>query len=173
MADHSEGDDKDQKVVRLRPAGLALAGPQREAPEPSVEEQIAAVERELKDVMGYARTEAIRADKGPRVPKATHRNAVRCPECDELTWRRTQHCIHCRADLAELAAERDERRREAWRGAFWLIAIASWALAPMCLYMAQHYALPPPLHRAFNWTGGAIIAINAAVLWYSSLDKRR
>lgn len=60
-----------------------------------------------------------------RVPDASHRNALACPQCDGPTWRWNPLCSHCGFDLAghawhqaqekRLAESRArERRRTRW-----------------------------------------------------------
>lgn len=40
-----------------------------------------------------------------RPPPADHPNAISCRQCDGLTWRMTDRCIHCNFDIAADAQE--------------------------------------------------------------------
>lgn len=40
-----------------------------------------------------------------RPPPADHPNAITCGQCDGLTWRMTDRCIHCNFDIAADAQE--------------------------------------------------------------------
>ena len=40
-----------------------------------------------------------------RPPPADHPNAIVCRQCDALTWRMTDRCIHCNFDIAADAQE--------------------------------------------------------------------
>jgi len=106
------------------------------------------------------------------VPDPAHRNAMRCPQCDQYTWRESPYCLHCGKDLVAHAERLADGRRERLQGIFWACAIGSWAIAPSCFYVTQHYALPPRVRTALNYIGTAIIAVNLFGFWIASMGKR-
>ena len=46
-----------------------------------------------------------------RPPPADHPNAITCGQCDGLTWRMTDRCIHCNFDIAADAQEQQRLER--------------------------------------------------------------
>ena len=166
MTDEPGNSDQERKVVRLFPgrereeSGGLERGPAFDW------EDVDAVEREIHGVLRAARKNAAVDAELLSVPDPSHRNAVRCPQCDGLTWRRTPVCRHCGADLAVLAAER--RQALLWCG-----AIASWGVALGCFYLNQHYVLPPKLHTVLNIVALSIAAGNAFAFWIASLGEKR
>ena len=46
-----------------------------------------------------------------RPPPADHQNAITCGQCDGLTWRMTDRCIHCNFDIAADAQEQQRLER--------------------------------------------------------------
>lgn len=46
-----------------------------------------------------------------RPPPADHPNAIICGQCDGLTWRMTECCIHCGFDIAADAQEQQRQER--------------------------------------------------------------
>lgn len=50
---------------------------------------------------------------GLRAPPPNHRHGVACPQCDEWTWRHSEHCVHCGFNLFEYEKQKafDEVRR--------------------------------------------------------------
>lgn len=162
------GDDEDlgQKVVQLFPdyTGDVARGLERR---PGLDwDDVDAVEREIQGVLRQARPAESAEEKDERGPAPSHRNAIRCPQCDRFTWRRTQVCMHCGADLAAYAAE----RRQA---VFWCAAIASWVIALGCFYVMQHYALTPRMHTLLNLVGLGIVGVNVFGFWLASQGEKR
>lgn len=47
---------------------------------------------------------------GPKAPPVDHPNARRCPQCHGQTWRMTQWCVHCGADLFAIDHRAQSRR---------------------------------------------------------------
>jgi hypothetical protein len=111
----------------------------------------------------------------PQGPEPGHRNAVRCPQCDQYTWRLMQHCVHCDADLVGLAAERADRRRRRWHTLAWSVLGASWFVAAGCVYAYLHYygSLPPNVRGTLFLVGGGIIAVNLFLFRIMSTDDQR
>lgn len=50
----------------------------------------------------------------PDSPPENHPNAIECPQCWKLTWRGTQHCIHCEYDIEAYLYSLDRTRRKAF-----------------------------------------------------------
>lgn len=147
-----------EKVIRLFPG---REGDVRDGLEhrPAFDWQdTAALEREIQGVLGEARPTEASAAETRSGPDARHRNAVRCPQCDRYTWRRTRYCHHCQADLPALAAE----RRRSW---MWSVAIISWGLGLLCLYALQHQALPPKIRTLLMTAVLVIAGMNALGFW--------
>lgn len=46
----------------------------------------------------------------PSLPPADHPNARQCPQCHQVTWRMTQHCLCCGVDL--FAIDHHARREQ-------------------------------------------------------------
>jgi uncharacterized protein (DUF983 family) len=165
MKDASSNDGNDGKVVTLFPDRVGAA-PREEERGPALDlEDVEAVKREIQGVLNEATRVEPAATEVPNAPDPSHRNAVRCPQCDGYTWRRTPFCRHCGADLSAYAAE----RRQAL---LWCAAIASWGVALGCFYLNQHYALPSKLHTVLNVTALSIAAANAFAFWLVSLSEK-
>lgn len=165
MSDEQGGRDSGEKVVRLFPeqSGESRGGLERGSP---FDWQDASVlEREIRGVLEEARPEAAGEVVTRPGPDPSHRNAVQCPQCDAFTWRRTQFCKHCGADLAVYAAE----RRQA---ILWCAAVASWGVACGCIYVQRHYALPHTLQLVLRFVSLGIIGINLIVFWFLSQIAR-
>ena len=161
MAQHDDT-DPNGKVIHLFPGQQRddRMGPVRE---PGFDWQDAnALEREIRGVLGDARRDE--TAEGSSAPDPSHRNAVRCPQCDRFTWKRTPLCRHCGADLAAYSAE----RRHAL---LWCVAIASWGLALGCFYLTRQYVLPPRIHAVLKAGGLAIAGANAFGFWIASQGK--
>jgi hypothetical protein len=160
------GSDEDRKVVRLFPRRNSEpdGGLERK---PALDWQdVDAVEREIRGVLHEAAVDRPPDPELPSGPDPSHRNAVRCSQCDGYTWRRTRYCRHCNADLVALAAERRQ-------GVLWAAAIASWGLGLGCFYLVQHYVLPAKI-RAVLMTAVLVIAgVNVFGFWLASLPERR
>jgi hypothetical protein len=111
----------------------------------------------------------------PQGPEPGHRNAVRCPQCDQYTWRLMQHCIHCDADLVAIAAERADRRRRRWHTLVWCALGASWFVAAGCVYAYSQYygSLPPKVRGILFLVGGGIIAVTLFLFRIMSADDQR
>lgn len=165
MKDGYSKDGNDPKVVPLFPGQVADA-PDEQAQTPALDlEDIEAVKRAIQGVMDEGRrVEPATADV-PNSPDPSHRNAIRCPQCDGYTWRRTQFCRYCGADLSAYAAE----RRHAL---LWCAAIASWGVALGCFYVMRHYALPSRLYAVLNVVGLAIVGANAFGFWIASQTQK-
>lgn len=63
-------------------------------------------------------------------PPQGHKNAVHCPECDNLTWRHSPHCVCCGYEVKEHFYQKEVainieivRRRLLWKLAFFLGAV--------------------------------------------------
>jgi len=166
MKDGYSKDGSDPKIVPLFP-GHGTDAPDEQARTPALDlEDVEAVKRAIQGVMDEARrVEPATADV-PNSPDPSHRNAIRCPQCDGYTWRHTQFCRNCGADLSAYAAE----RRQAL---LWCAAIVSWGVALGCFYLNQHYALPPKLHTVLNIMALSIAAANAFAFWLVSLGEKR
>lgn len=108
----------------------------------------------------------------PKGPEPGHRNAVRCPQCDQYTWRLMRHCIHCDADLVGLAVE---RRRRRWHTVAWSGLGASWFVAAGCVhaYIQYYGSLSPKVRGILFLVGGGIIAVNLFLFWIMSTDDQR
>src|SRR5581483_2705656 len=161
MSDEQRSGDPDEKVIQLFPEqkGEGRGGLERE---PAFDWQDAgALEREIRGVLSDARPAEAGGVETPPGPDPTHPNAVRCPQCDGYTWRRTRYCEHCHADLPALAAE----RRRSW---LWSIAIASWGFGLVCLYLVQHQPLPPKVRTVLMTAVLVIAGVNAFGFWIFS-----
>lgn len=72
---------------------------------------------------------------GLQAPSPQHRHAAICPQCDEWTWRYTEHCVHCGFNLFEyaqqIALDEAHRRRAAQRARVleWVIGLVVAGLA--------------------------------------------
>jgi len=160
-----KGDKQGPKVVRLFPARSGeQAGLERR---PAFDWQdVDAVEREIRGVLSEA------AESRPPEPEAllgpdpSHRNAVRCSQCDGYTWRRTRYCHHCNADLVALAAERRQ-------GVLWAAAIASWGIGLGCFYLVQHYALPAKIRAVLMAAVLVIAGVNVFGFWIAAVGEKR
>jgi hypothetical protein len=165
VAANDDGGIQDVKVVPLFPqqgqqtlAGLER-GPTFDWQDPN------ALEREIQEVLRGAQPERATEAQSSHEPDPSHRNAVRCPQCDCFTWRRTRVCRNCGADLAAFASE----RRSA---VLWCAAIASWGIALSCFYLIQHYALGPRIHGVLNMVGFGIVATNVFGFWIASQREK-
>ena len=100
---------------------------------------------------------------------------MRCPQCEQYTWRLTQHCIHCGADLVAYAEERVYRRRRRWNIIGRCIIVGSWFVAVGCFYGYNHYfrVLPPKVRGVMMLTGLGIVGVNLFLAWMTSEDNRR
>lgn len=163
--DEDEGDSQPgPKVVRLFP-GRSVESPSG-LERPAFDWQdVDAVERELRGVIREAVESKPPDAEIPSGPDPSHRNAVRCSQCDGYTWRRTRYCQHCNADLVALAAERRQ-------GLLWAAAIASWGLGLGCFYLVQHYTLGPRIHAVLNMVGFGIVAANVFGFWIASQGEK-
>ncbi|WP_029921963.1 hypothetical protein [Nevskia soli] len=165
MSDEQGDRDPGEKVVRLFPqqTGRGRDGLERG---PALDWQDAdALEREIQGVLGEARPAVGEAEARPG-PDPAHRNAVRCPQCDRYTWRRTRYCQQCNADLPALAAE----RRRSW---LWSIAIVSWGLGLGCIYLVQNYFLPAKARAALLAVVLIIAGFNVFGFWLATQYKAR
>ncbi|UCV13776.1 hypothetical protein [Quatrionicoccus australiensis] len=80
---------------------------------------------------------------GGNRPPAGHHNARVCPQCDELTWRMTQHCIACGVDLFAIDAE-ERRERQKWRRLKFVAFFGIIGFAPVSMqsYLPDNIKLP-------------------------------
>lgn len=80
---------------------------------------------------------------GGNRPPAGHHNARECPQCDELTWRMTQHCIACGVDLFAIDAE-ERRERQKWRRLKFIAFFGFIGLVPISVqnYLPELIKLP-------------------------------
>lgn len=157
MSDEQGGRDPGDKVVRLFPEQTGEGTPGLERGPVLDWQDAGALEREIRGVLGEARPAGGEAETRAG-PDPEHRNAVRCPQCDRYTWRRTRYCHHCHADLPALSAE----RRRSW---LWCAAIMSWGLGLACLYFVQHQPLPPKLRTLLMTAVLVIAGVNALGFW--------
>jgi len=173
----TEQDGKDSKIVRLFPAkgGRAPDDPPRgEILDPGTADP-QAIEKTIAGLLDEAGPAPQQQSEGPLVPEPGHRNAVQCPQCDQYTWRMTQHCVHCGADLLAFAEKRAYRRRRRWAIVGWSIIVGSWFVAAGCIYAMNHYyrILPPKVRGAMFITVLSIVGGNLFLLWMNSEDNRR
>ncbi len=174
----TEKDEKDSKVIPLfpgrdrgaKPGPVPPAGkaPKRAPDEPEVLQ-------EIKGILGEIEPLPPPPAEGPKAPEPGHRNAVRCPQCEQYTWRLTQHCIHCGADLVAYAEERIYRRRRRWAITARCILVGSWFVAAGCIYGYNHYyrVLPPKVRGVMMLTALGIVGVNLLLGWITSQDDRR
>jgi hypothetical protein len=80
--------------------------------------------------------------------------------------------VHCGADLAGMARLLAQRRRERLQTLLWSCAVASWAVAALCLEYAARPELAPKLRRILYLVGGGIIAANLLAFWIATRDER-
>ena len=165
MSGEQGDNDTGEKVVRLFPGRKEDVGDGLEHRPEFDWQDAGALEREIQGVLSEARPADTVEGEARLGPDSAHRNAIRCPQCDRYTWRRTRYCQHCHADLAGLAAE----RRQA---ILWGAAIVSWGVAAGCVYVEQHYALPPRMHILLNLVGFAIVGVNAFGFWIAAHGER-
>lgn len=167
MLPPDEGAD-DSKVVPLFPVQAQGPG------SPSARE----ADAELPDLAAMgAQVREYMADAEPAPPAGVgpvpgHRNAMRCPQCDQYTWRETERCIHCGKNLVAHAAQAATAQRTQRQGLIWSCAILSWAVALACIYLSQHYALPSGVHLVLRYAVFGIVGVNLVGFWIASMDKR-
>lgn len=173
----TEQDGRDSKIIRLFPAkgGRApddpppgdIADPETGAPD--------TVRDKIVGLLGEAEPVSAPPAPGPLAPEPGHRNAVLCPQCDQYTWRMTQHCVHCGADLLAHAEARAYRRRRRWAIAGRCIVVGSWLVAAGCFYGYNHYyrVLPPKVRGVMMLTALGIVAANLFALFIISQDGNR
>lgn len=174
----TEPGDKESKVIPLFP-GQEGGAPKAESSEaaelPKSESQDRDdLRREIETLLGEAEPLPT-APHEPQGPEPGHRNAVRCPQCDQYTWRLMQHCIHCDADLVAIAAERADRRRRRWHTVAWCSLVASWFVGAGCVYAYIEYygSLPANVRGILFLVGGGIIAVNLFLFRIMSADDPR
>lgn len=80
-----------------------------------------------------------------------------------------------RCDTLDTSADRDVVASHVarWRGLAWPCTILSWALALTCIYVTQHFPLPPRLYLALRDTVYLIAGANVLGFWIASMDKAR
>ncbi len=173
----TEHDGKDSKVIRLFPAkdGSRPVDPPDGETAGSSAGDPEVVRQTIVGLLGDAEPIPEPPLEGPAAPEPGHRNAVLCPQCDQYTWRMTQHCIHCGADLVAHAEERIYRRRRRWAIAGWSILVGSWFVAAGCFYGYNHYyrVLPPKVRGVMMLTALGIVGVNLFLAWITSGDNNR
>jgi hypothetical protein len=175
----TEKDDNDSKVIPLFP-GKESGGQQESqrsaAPDPQPKpEDPDTLRQAIQGLLGEAEPIPPSAPDKPQAPEPGHRNAMRCPQCDQYTWRLTQHCIHCGADLFADAEERAYLRRRRRHIIVWCGVVTSWVVAAGCIYAYNEYyrSLPPKVRGILVLVGGGIIAVNLFLFWITSSDDER
>lgn len=100
-------------------------------------------------------------------PPQGHNNAVNCPECDNLTWRHSPHCVYCGYEVKEhfyqkeLAVNIDiVRRKLLWKLTFFLglIMLFHWLTikgnlpmyTPLFLILGLGLTIKPKIEKEIN-----------------------
>jgi len=173
--DHMTDDDsKGSKIVPLFPARAREAVDERPqaSSSPTPPDELAAVVNQVEELLTHAEPALRQPSMAQAGPDPGHRNAMRCPQCDQYTWRQTAHCMHCGTDLVAHAAQLEAVRLERRQGVWWSCAIASWAIAMGCIYVTQHYALPPRIQLGLRYAVFGIFGVNLLGFWIASMGRR-
>ncbi|MBL6748939.1 MAG: hypothetical protein ISP90_00370 [Nevskia sp.] len=185
----TEDDSKDSdapKVVRLFPARPHAADAEPAERETGAElPNLADLGTEVNRYMAHARVAPAEQPAAPaepeikvvvqrrQAPPRGHRNAVRCSQCDQYTWRDTEECIHCGVNRAAHAAQVEAARHTEWQAILWSGAILSWGVLGLCLYALQTYAMPARLAQILWYAVYAIGGANAIGFWIRAMSKPR
>lgn len=174
MTDDDNKESKPSKVVRLftHTPGHANSGSpcDNDAELPDLAELGAEVRRYMADARP-APADAGTVRRDPAGPPPGHRNAMRCPQCDQYTWQETAQCIHCGKNLVARVEQLKVAHRADWLAVLWSSAFLSWAIAMLCIYALQHYTMPAWTAHALRYVVYAIAGANALGFWIASMTK--
>lgn len=85
-----------------------------------------------------------------------------CPQCRELTWQYTQHCIHCNLNLFEW-----DQRRQAWTQRQAIRKQANWLLVGGFVLLGTSWLLD----RLDIWQAGQLVTFVSGLVLLAFAGK--